>query len=138
MEAELAEAHRRLTESREAERLHLAQELHDGPMQDLYGVRFQLKELVEALYNQVHLARLDEVQATLQHVIQTLRAICGELRPPALAPFGTMHPRHHKGIHIAGNGRMRQVQSDVPGVLEYFPDRVACGSRPRPAATGPR
>jgi signal transduction histidine kinase len=86
-ESELAEAQRGLGESREAERLHLAQELHDGPVQDLYGARFQLKELHEELGSRAA-RRLAEVQETLQQVIRTLRTICGELRPPALAPFG--------------------------------------------------
>src|SRR5215211_6567790 len=67
---ELAEAQQRLSEGREAERLHLAQELHDGPVQDLYGVRFQLGELVEsvdgAAVNRVGLA---EAQTSIQRVI---------------------------------------------------------------------
>ena len=33
---------RGLTVDREAERLHIAQELHDGPVQELYGVHFQI------------------------------------------------------------------------------------------------
>lgn len=40
--AELAEARRRLAEIREAERLRLARDLHDGAVQELYGIRFGL------------------------------------------------------------------------------------------------
>jgi signal transduction histidine kinase len=67
------EIHRRLMQSREAERLRLSQELHDGAMQDLYGVRYRLE---------------DETSAMVQDVIAKLREICGELRPSVLTPFG--------------------------------------------------
>ncbi len=87
MEAEMMELHRRLLEGREEERLHLAQELHDGPMQDLYGQVYNLKALAERLPAQEGEA-LQELQHSLQQVIRTLRAISGELRPPTLTPFG--------------------------------------------------
>ncbi|HLO14804.1 MAG TPA: PAS domain S-box protein [Anaerolineales bacterium] len=46
-EAEVAELRGRLAESREAERLLLAQELHDGPIQDLFATSYKLKALTE-------------------------------------------------------------------------------------------
>jgi len=88
MEAELAEVQRRLTDSREAERLHLAQELHDGPIQDLYGISYRLAELAPILPGEAGLEQMAAIQATLQRVVRTLRAMSVELRPPALAPFG--------------------------------------------------
>jgi PAS domain S-box-containing protein len=88
MEAELAEVQRRLTDSLEAERLHLAQELHDGPIQDLYAISFRLAELAPVLPDEAGQEQMTAVQATLQQVIRTLRAISVELRPPTLAPFG--------------------------------------------------
>jgi len=45
MEAELREIKRQLIISEEKQRLYLAQELHDDPMQELYGVLFQLETL---------------------------------------------------------------------------------------------
>jgi signal transduction histidine kinase len=86
--AELAETRMRLAERSEIERLHLAQELHDGPLQDLIGARFHLGVLSNMLNgNEAH-AQLNMVQDGLQSVINTLRVLCGQLRPPALAPFG--------------------------------------------------
>jgi PAS domain S-box-containing protein len=87
-QAELAEVQRRLTESREAERVRLAQDLHDGPVQELYGVSFRLSGLKEALPDEAEQNGLAAVQSTIQQVIQSLRATFSELRPPALAPFG--------------------------------------------------
>ncbi len=88
-EVEVAELRRRLMEGREMERLILAQELHDGPLQDLNTVSLRMGELEPAVSdNEAGLSRMAAAQATLQKVMQTVRAICGELRPPALAPFG--------------------------------------------------
>lgn len=109
MRNELAEAQRRLSESQEAERLHLAQDLHDGPVQDLYGIHFQLGPLTEAVQDQEGQARLANVQTMLHQVINALRAICGELRPPSLVPFGLetalrahaeRFQRTYPGLHI--------------------------------------
>jgi signal transduction histidine kinase len=81
MRDELVERQRRLTDSREAERLRLAQEIHDGPLQELYGLRFQLSSWGEN-------TAPERIDAHLQTVSDTLRAICTELRPPLLAAFG--------------------------------------------------
>jgi two-component system sensor histidine kinase UhpB len=88
MEAELAEVQRRLLESREMERVQLAQELHDEPIQDLYGILYQLNDIGEYLANGSGQKELAGLRVTVQQVIHKLRAICGELRSPTLAPFG--------------------------------------------------
>lgn len=88
VEAELAETQLRLADSREEERLHLARELHDGPLQDLIGARFQLRVLKTQIQNQKTVAHLQSIQDDLHVVMQTLRTMCYELRPPALVPFG--------------------------------------------------
>ncbi|HXV44739.1 MAG TPA: GAF domain-containing protein, partial [Anaerolineae bacterium] len=88
MAAELAEVQHRLVESLEQERIHLAQELHDGPVQDLYGVSYGLSSLKEALSGEASLTQLAAAQAGIQQAIQTLRATFTNLRPPALAPYG--------------------------------------------------
>jgi signal transduction histidine kinase len=124
MQAELAEAQGRLAESREAERLHLARELHDGPVQDLYGVRFQLGELREGLLTEANLARLVSVQTTLQHVIGTLRAICGELRPPALAPFGLERAIRSHAEQFRKAHPQLDLQLDLAPDGQALPERV--------------
>jgi signal transduction histidine kinase len=124
--AELAEAQGRLSESREAERLHLARELHDGPVQDLYGVRFQLGELVEspdgANINPVGLA---EAQKAIQNVIGTLRDICAELRPPALAPFGLEVAIRSHAAHFQRTHSDLTVRLDLSTDGLDLPERVS-------------
>lgn len=88
IESDLAEMQRRLADGREEERLHLAQELHDGPLQDLIASLFQLGIIQVSNPDEPVQKQLDGLRDGLQHVVSELRVICGELRPPALAPFG--------------------------------------------------
>jgi signal transduction histidine kinase len=116
MEAELSEVRRRLTESREAERLHLAQELHDGPIQDLYGVAYRLNGLWDGLQDEVSRGQLVAAQATLQRLIQELRTLCGELRPPTLTPFGL-----EKAIRSHAE-QFQETHPELEVTLELMPD----------------
>jgi PAS domain S-box-containing protein len=88
IESELEEVRRRLMDSLEMERLHLAQDLHDGPVQDLYGLTYQLESLRDDFIVNHSSEAIEDSQIMLRKVIRSLREICGELRPPALAPFG--------------------------------------------------
>ena len=88
MAAELATVRNRLARSRDQAQLFLAQELHDGPVQDLHAARFQLQALRPHVHSDVARTLLENTQDLFQHSIDALRAIMGELRPPALAPFG--------------------------------------------------
>jgi signal transduction histidine kinase len=70
-----------LAAARERDRQQLANALHDGPLQDLIGARL----LLGALATDDAAA---DIQNSLQSVIQTVRSLCSELKPPAMAPFG--------------------------------------------------
>jgi two-component system sensor histidine kinase DegS len=85
--AERSALQRRLIQRREMERLQLAQQLHDGPVQDLYALSFHLIEL-EALPNETRRDRLMTVRVVLQHAISVLQTIYSDLWPPTLLPFG--------------------------------------------------
>ncbi|MCA9980897.1 MAG: PAS domain S-box protein [Anaerolineales bacterium] len=90
-EADLRELRHRLGQSREKTQLRLAQDLHDGPMQELYAAQFQLQALARRNGVQTDPAAqeaLQTTQAIFQGVNKSLREICGELRPPTLVPFG--------------------------------------------------
>jgi PAS domain S-box-containing protein len=88
MEVELAEVQRRLLESIESERMRLAQDLHDGPIQDLYGVSYQLRDIQEPLRETPEYSTITIVQTSIQEVISSLRNTMVDLRPPTLIPFG--------------------------------------------------
>ena len=49
LESELVEIQRVLMEAREIDRVKLAQALHNGPVQDLYGLLFLLRSIRDDL-----------------------------------------------------------------------------------------
>jgi signal transduction histidine kinase len=102
---ELAEAKARLAEGREDERLHLARELHDGPVQDLCAAMHSVARLGTAAPSAGE--DLVSVRDTLQRVAGALRDVCTELRPPLLADFG---------LDMAIRSWADQLQRTQPGV----------------------
>ncbi|HZD56635.1 MAG TPA: PAS domain S-box protein [Anaerolineales bacterium] len=116
MESELVELKRRLMEGMESERLHLAQELHDGPIQDLYGLTYDLSALRQTIPEGADCDLTEKMSASAQKVINTLRAISGELRPPVLAPFGLQRAIQS---HIE---EFQKSKSDLKVNLELMPD----------------
>ena len=88
MLADAAETRKRLTDNREAAQLRLAQKLHEGPLQDLIGLRFHLGVVLSSLQDEAAKAQLNFVQDNLQTAIESVRSFCVDLRPPALSPFG--------------------------------------------------
>jgi PAS domain S-box-containing protein len=119
LQAELAETHQRLMESIEAERTSLARELHDGPMQDLYGISWNYELLKSSSPSGESQVLIDSAQATILTVIDTLREICGELRPHALDHLGfdkaihshvtklrETHPNIEIKVKLLDNGKL--------------------------------
>jgi PAS domain S-box-containing protein len=87
LELEMTELNSRLQNSMELERLRLAQELHDNPMQSLYSAIYRIEELRSAADPKLKDA-LGDVKQHIQNVLQDLRATAKELRPPTIFNFG--------------------------------------------------
>jgi PAS domain S-box-containing protein len=124
MEAELDEIKHHLMESVENERMRLAKQIHDGPLQDLYGVFYQMQEVKSGL-NQQQQARAESALDTIQKVNATLRFICGELRPTTLA---------HLGLKKAIRSHSERVQERHPNLsihldLQDDADQLQAGQR---------
>lgn len=125
MEAELAELQRTLMEGREAERLHLAREIHDGPVQDLYGLTYQLQAFSDNLAVQEK-QELQELQSLFTKVIATLRAICKDLQPPTLVPFGLEKAiRSHAEVFIEENSI--DIRLDLMQDGQLLPEKIRLG-----------
>lgn len=98
MQRELEEAQRQVAQTKEAERVRLAQDLHDGAVQHLLGLSYQLAEMRRRATEEsgwTPAQRLEELAPGLEvlrgdiiDVAQGLRRLISSLRPPALQEMG--------------------------------------------------
>lgn len=88
IESELEEVRRRLMIGSEMERLRIAQDLHDGPLQEIIGISYEINNLENLHSKNGERVQLESIQMALQSLAKSIRVICGELRPPTLIPFG--------------------------------------------------
>jgi len=116
-----------LTQYREKERLRIAQDLHDGPLQDLIVLNMDLSQAVGQVKEGYLVELLREIQANLQTRIRDLRTFCNELRPPALAPFGLEKAvRSHTDSFTAAHPDLAiQLDLDADGQTLPEPVRLA-------------
>lgn len=82
------EMHHRLIEQRERERLEIARDLHDGPVQELSAINFALQALSGGCSDQKVIEEISGIRQSLVEQIHELRAFSHELRSPVLAKFG--------------------------------------------------
>ncbi len=82
------EVHRRLTEQREQERVQIARDLHDGPIQMLSSTMFHLQMLKETFPDPLLQVELNQVGINIKDVMHELRSVLYDLRPPTLMHFG--------------------------------------------------
>ena len=82
--ADALEVARRLAEVREAERLRLARELHDGTMQHIYRAGHDLDRLAET----AGLEAVSVARAGLDEAATDLRAVLTDIRPPHVGTLG--------------------------------------------------
>ncbi len=87
LQAVMAELSGRLQNAMELERLRLAQDLHDGPMQELYNAIYLLEELRIKVEPELG-KELERVNRDVQGVLAELRSTAKELRPPTISSFG--------------------------------------------------
>ena len=85
----LQDAQRRLLTDREDERKYLARELHDQMIQDLLSVNYQLEEVESKSNGNIELATdVARVRDDIRFLVEELRRICGDLRPPTIDSLG--------------------------------------------------
>ncbi|MEJ2749911.1 MAG: ATP-binding cassette domain-containing protein [Anaerolineae bacterium] len=74
---------------REQERKHLARELHDQMIQDLLSLNYELEEMGAKATAASELAEdITEVRNDIRTLVEDLRRICGNLRPPTIDSLG--------------------------------------------------
>lgn len=85
---ELEEMRKKIIIGNEFERQRLSEHLHDGPLQDLYGVFYQLNMLMPEIEQPNVKKQLDSARGMLLSILNDLRMVSYELRPPALSHYG--------------------------------------------------
>ncbi len=85
----LQDAQRRLLTELEQERKHLAREIHDQVIQDLLSVNYQLEEIgAEESVTPALRDELAGIRDSIRVLVDDLRHICGNLRPPTIDSLG--------------------------------------------------
>ena len=115
----VAQSRRYLAQGREKERKRLAQEIHDGPVQDLHGLHMQLKALPEVP------DRLQHVGDELMRVTGELRAMSADLHPPALQRFGLPAALRSHADRLADRHEGLQVDMDLDDADAALPESHA-------------
>jgi PAS domain S-box-containing protein len=101
-EAHMAELRKRILQAQELERTQLAHEIHDGPVQELAALTFEIGALSARLKDESLKTGLTEIATKLGHNIRLLRHIMTTLRPPAVVSFGlaTAIERHVEDLRL--------------------------------------
>lgn len=123
LEAEMAELNSRLQSSTELERLRVAQELHDGPMQSLHSAIYRVEEL-RAKADPSLADELEDVKETVQSVLQDLRATAKELRPPTIFNFGLENAIRSHANDIIEKHPLLDLSLSLAHDQQILPERV--------------
>jgi two-component system, NarL family, sensor histidine kinase UhpB len=130
LQAERREATGRVLAGQEAERLRIAQELHDQVGQELTAVLLLLSRLSTRAPEALHPAVL-EVQSSVRTSLEDIRRIAIELRPEALDDLGLVSAlsvlcdrfAQRSGIDV--DCRIAEVLPELPASTELVIYRVA-------------
>lgn len=82
------EVQRRLMNQREQDRISMAQDLHDGPIQTLSSTMFHLQMIMDVFTDPMLQTQLLQLGMDIKSTIRELRDVLNDLRPPALIAFG--------------------------------------------------
>lgn len=124
VQATQIELQRWLLEEREKERIRIARDLHDGPIQELTASTFALETLAIDHPDPSLQAELRSIRQSLQNQISELRSFTGELRPPAIAKFGlekairdhlaaSMEKHPEFSVHIRADQETGEVPEEI-------------------------
>ena len=85
----LQDAQRRLLTEREEERKHLAREIHDQAIQDLLSLNYELEEIEDRVTSETVVPDdIIEIRQSIRTLVEDLRRMCGNLRPPTIDSLG--------------------------------------------------
>jgi signal transduction histidine kinase len=116
-----------LMEAQEAERRHLARELHDEIGQALTAVKINLQALERSAGDNVVLPRLDESVALVDRALQQVRNLSLDLRPSLLDDLGLVAAlRWYLDRQAQRAGFAAEFVADPPGIRAPAPLETTC------------
>ncbi|HYE57518.1 MAG TPA: sensor histidine kinase [Rhodothermales bacterium] len=110
-QARIAERRRLVEQGREQERLRLAQDLHDGPLQALYALRMQLAR--RTLDMTAH-------DRAIEQIADHLRGTATSLRAPMLTPYGLSVALRELAATYPSVSVSLVVDEEIEGRLEQY------------------
>ncbi len=118
------EVQRRLMDQREQERLGIARDLHDGPIQTLSSTVFYLQAIKELFPDPALHVELNQVGMYIREVMRGLRALLYDLRPPTLMHFGFSRIIHVSLEEFHERNPEIELEIDVMDDERQLPDET--------------
>lgn len=115
--ARLQQLSRRLLEVQEAERRHLARELHDEIGQVLTVAKIHLQSVAEGPDTSGLAARIQEPVRLLDRLLAQVRSLSLDLRPPLLDDLGLVAALNWLLQHPAAGSTTPRVHLSAPGIF---------------------
>lgn len=118
---------RRLIEQSEMERVELARNLHDGPIQSLAGLGFSIQIIKEILKeNGVDgNANIQQMGDDIKSLIAELRNICNNLRPPLLAKLGLLRAIEENVEELQTKDPDMKINLDLSNDPPHLPNNIS-------------
>jgi two-component system, chemotaxis family, CheB/CheR fusion protein len=126
-EAEVAVIRRQILQAQELERTYLAHEIHDGPVQELAALTFEIVALAARLEDESLQTVLAVINAKLERNIRLLRHIMVTLRPPAVANFGLATALQSHVEDFRQQQPELAVDLDMDADLPVLPEEMVLG-----------
>ena len=118
------ELHHRLLQQREEERLVISRDLHDGPLQNLSALTYELQSLVHLAGEGPIANLLPPLIARLSAEVRALRDLASSLRPPSLRRFGLVTAiRSHTDTFLTNHPDLN-IQTDLQVEADNLPDET--------------
>jgi PAS domain S-box-containing protein len=118
---------RRLIEQSEMERVELARNLHDGPVQGLASLGFSI-QIIKEIFNEHGVdgdATVEKIRDDVKNLIGELRGICNDLRPPVLTKLGLRRAIAENVEELQAKYPSTKVHLELSNDPTRLPDPIA-------------
>ena len=116
--------HNRLAEQSENERITYARELHDGPIQTLASIAYDLQYIKETFPQAALEVELERVGSSVRSAVQELRQVISELRPPSTISFGLSRAIEMHAEELQDRNPWIKWQFDLQAEERELPETV--------------